>query len=315
MSGLDSTLSPAALPLDEAFTRCSEDVRTRARNFWYGLRLLPREQFLGLCAIYSWMRLADDLADAEDGGTPEQRHDALAGFRDRTLDLFSGRTPGIVLGPEAHIFPALRRVLDQHELDPADFTLMIEGQFADLQPRTIQTRAQLLTYCDQVASTVGRVCVRIWGGTGAECLRLATERGKALQLTNILRDVREDHQLQRQYLPEVEFEAAQLSREALVQWEDPKSCRAFMLEQIAQAQQHYRAAEGLESMIEPASRPTCWAMTRIYHALLMKMRRRPELVARETRIRLSSLRKLSIGMRARRLARRRGLGAPAGGER
>ena len=68
-------------------------------------------------------------------------------------------------------------------------------------------------------------------------------------------------------------------------------------------------------MIEPASRPTCWAMTRIYHALLMKMRRRPELVARETRIRLSSLRKLSIGMRARRLARRRGLGVPAGGER
>ena len=313
MAKLDSTLVPVALPLEQAFARCSEDVRSRARNFWYGLRLLPPEQFMALCAIYSWMRLADDLADAEDGGAPADRHSALEGFRDRTLELFRGQTPEVVLAPEAHIFPALRSVLDQHELDPVDFTLMIDGQFADLQPRTLQTRAQLLEYCDQVASTVGRVCVRIWGGTSEECLRLATERGKALQLTNILRDVREDDQLQRQYLPEEEFAAADLSRKSLVRWEHSEACRAFMLQQIAAAEQHYRAAEGLESLIEPASRPTCWAMTRIYHALLMKMRRRPELIAGTTRIRLSSLRKLSIGMRARRLARRHGLNTPPGG--
>ena len=67
---------------------------------------------------------------------------------------------------------------------------------------------------------------------------------------------------------------------------------------------HYEAADGLEALIEPAARPTCWAMTRIYHALLTKIRHRPALISSESRIRLSSFRKLTIGMRARRLARR-----------
>ena len=245
-----------------------------------------------------------ELADAEDGGGPEDRRRDLQGFHDRTLELFSGRMPRVVLDPEAHIFPAMLRVLELHELDPADFTLMLDGQFADLEPRTIETRDQLLEYCDQVASTVGRVCVRIWGGAGPECLRLATERGKALQLTNILRDVREDHQRRRCYLPEAEFQAAGLSREDLVNWSDPERCRRFIHDQVALAEAHYEAADGLEALIEPAARPTCWAMTRIYHALLTKIRHRPVLIAGDSRIRLSSFRKLSIGMRARRLARR-----------
>ena len=312
MSVNGSISSSSAMSLDAAFEQCSEDVRSRARNFWYGLRLLPPEQFHSLCAIYSWMRLADDLADAEDGGEPADRRLALEGFRDRTLELFAGETPPVVLGPEAHIFPALSQVLATHVLDPSDFTLMIEGQFADLQPRTIQTREQLLEYCDQVASTVGRVCVRIWGGAGDECLRLATERGKALQLTNILRDVREDHLRQRCYLPEAEFQQAALSRDALVSWESPEACRSFILKQVEQAQLHYQNAEGLEALIDSSARPTCWAMTRIYHALLMKIQHRPALIAGESRIRLSSLRKLSIGMRARRLARREAASDSAG---
>ncbi|MEE2680806.1 MAG: phytoene/squalene synthase family protein [Planctomycetota bacterium] len=301
------------MPLETAFERCSDDVRSRARNFWYGLRLLPPEQFHSLCAIYSWMRLADDLADAEDGGGSDDRRRDLQGFHDRTLELFSGRMPPVELAPEAHIFPALLRVLELHDLDPVDFRLMIEGQFADLEPRTIETRDQLLEYCDQVASTVGRVCVRIWGGTGSECLQLATERGKALQLTNILRDVREDHHRHRCYLPAEEFRSAGLTREDLVNWSDPERCRTFIRNQVETAEGHYRAAEGLESLIEPAARPTCWAMTRIYHALLRKIRNRPALIAGEARIRLSSFRKLSIGMRARLQARREASREPRGG--
>ena len=313
MSRDESLSSTNGMPLEDAFERCSEDVRSRARNFWYGLRLLPPEQFRALCAIYSWMRFADDLADGEDGGPPEDRRLALQGFQDRTLELFTGRMPQVAGGPEAHIFPALRQVLETHELDSSDFTLMIEGQFADLEPRTIQTREQLLEYCDQVASTVGRVCVRIWGGLGDECLRLATERGKALQLTNILRDVREDHQRQRGYLPEVEFQQAGLSRAALVNWESPQACRSFILDQVAQAERHYQNADGLEELIDPSARPTCWAMTRIYHGLLGKIRHRPALIAGESRIRLSSFRKLTIGMRARRLARRTASKVASGG--
>ena len=312
MPGSASIDTLATVPLGEALGRCSTDVRTRARNFWFGLRLLPREHFHSLCTVYSWMRLADDLADGEEGGDRADRREALEGFRRRTLALFDGDAPEVVLPAESHIMPAMRRLLDRHELDPRDFDRMIDGQLSDLDARVVETRAQLLEYCDQVASTVGRICVRIWGGTSEPCLELATERGKALQLTNILRDVREDHGRQRQYLPEEELRTAGLDREVLAAWGRPGPCRAFVLDQVARAEAHYQRARGLESMIEPACRPTSLAMTRIYHALLAKIGSRPELISGDQRIRLSSFRKFSIAVRARREARKAGGGRLAG---
>ena len=305
----------ATLPLEEALERCSSDVRSRARNFWFGLRLLPPDLFQSLCTVYSWMRLADDLADAEDGGSPARRREALEGLRLRTRELFRGADPELVLPAEGHIMPAMKRLVQRHELDPVDFDRMIDGQLSDLEPRIVETRAELLDYCDQVASTVGRVCIRIWGGSGDDCLRLATERGKALQLTNILRDVREDHELDRQYLPREELRAAGIVRGDLAGWNRPVECRRFILEQVELAEGHYRRAEGLESLIDPTCRPTSLAMTRIYHALLAKIRNRPELVSGRQRIRLSSFRKLSIGIRARREARRAGADGGSGGAR
>ena len=306
MQGTGHPSRIAPVPLAEALERCSSDVRSRARNFWFGLRLLPEDHFMSLCTVYSWMRLADDIADAQDGGPPERRREALQGLRDRTRALFDGADLEIALPAESHIMPAMQRLLRLHELDQRDFDRMIDGQLSDLEERTVQTRTQLLDYCDQVASTVGRVCVRIWGGDGAECLELATERGKALQLTNILRDVREDHGRRRQYLPEEELRAAGIDGEILAAWALPSECRAFVLSQVEKAEAHYRRAEHLESLIEPECRPTSLAMTRIYHALLNKIGSRPELVSGADRIRLSSFRKFSIAIRARREARRAG---------
>ena len=100
------------------------------------------------------------------------RREALKG-RHRTLALFDGGAPEVVLPAESRIMPAMRRLLDRHELDPRDFDRMIDGQLSDLDARVVETRAQLLEYCDQVASTVGRICVRIWGGTSESCLELA----------------------------------------------------------------------------------------------------------------------------------------------
>ena len=293
--------------LDEAFNACSADVRHRARNFWFGLRLLPAERFEALCAIYAWMRRADDLADGDECLNPADRRRQIELYRARTRVLFDNDAIGESSTDEHYIFRAMREVLHRHELSQQDFELVIEGQLADLESCRISSRSELLEYCDQVASTVGRICVSVWGSTDAESLRLATERGFAFQLTNILRDIREDFARERVYLPADELAAAGLDIEALVSWRDPKRCTKFITEQVEHARSHYEASLGLEERLDESCRATSWAMTEIYRSLLEKIGRRPVLVSQDQRISLSSLRKFAIAYGARRRMKRASL--------
>ncbi len=307
-----SALSKTTAEIEAAYERCGEDVRTRARNFWYGLRLLPREQYHALCAVYSWMRRVDDLADAEDEpAKASDRHAALEEFRVRTQALFMGDLPKGTSGDEAYIWIAMREVVQRYELDASDFELMIDGQVADLEARCVQDQAELITYCDQVASTVGRTCVRIWGARTPEALRMASDRGIGFQITNILRDVREDFERGRVYIPAAAFQEQGLDVEQLLAWQNQTKCAALVKELVSVARDAYERASSLDSMIEAECRPTSWAMTTIYRSLLEKIAHRPHLIAGPARIRLSSLRKAAIALRARRFAWY-GLGARGG---
>ena len=291
--------------VETAFERCSEDVRLNARNFWYGLRLLPEDRFHAMCAIYAWMRRADDLADDDSEGAPastEERRDALESFRERTRSLFRGDPPADQPEGERHIWLAMARTLETQSLDQVDFDLMIDGQFSDLEPRRIETVADLLVYCDQVASSVGRVCIRVWGASDESALALASERGIAFQLTNILRDIREDHERGRVYLPTDLLRRHDVDVEQLLDWSAPDRCAALIAELVALARDRYERAGELDSRIDADCRPTSWAMTTIYRSLLEKIAHRPRLIGRTDRIRLSSLRKIAIALRARRFA-------------
>ena len=304
---MTTTLKKNPISIDQAYDLCAEEVRLRARNFWYGLRLLPPEQFKALCAVYSWMRRADDLADADDGPDAESRESALRAYQHRTRALFAGAgAEGLaeldVPKEEEHVLRAMSAVIESYHLDPHDFDMMIDGQLADLVPRTVQTRSELITYCDQVASTVGRVCVCIWGAGDDGSLKLATTRGIAFQITNILRDIREDHERGRCYIPADELSAAGLDIDGLLDWSDPKRCTRFVKEQAQIAKELYEQSAELDAVIEPACRPTSWAMTTIYRSLLEKIAHRPRLIVGPGRVRLSSLRKIAIALRARRLA-------------
>lgn len=296
------SLDCASPRTEEAFVRCEEEVRLRARNFWYGLRLLPNARFRALCAVYSWMRRADDLADAEDGLGAEERSSALHAYRERTRSLFAGDTHAEASEDEEHIFVAMREVVSCYELDVADFDKMIEGQLSDLYPRSIANRGELVEYCDQVASTVGRICVRVWNARNETALKVATDRGIAFQMTNILRDIREDFERQRVYLPADELSAVGLDVGRLLAWDDAPVCTRFVQKQAYIAREYYERSKALEKMIDTDCRPTCWAMTTIYRSLLEKIAHRPRLIAGSARIRLSSLRKIAIALRARRLA-------------
>ena len=284
------------LELARGYDACGRIVKSRARNFWYGLRLTPEPKRSALYAIYAWMREADDIAD-EEGATPDARRLELDAFRARTHRVFLGAVDSDPW------WRAFGDTVQRHALLREPFDAMIDGQDADLDWTTCSDRRVLERFCWQVASTVGLICVRIWGHDGnPEVDRMAVDRGKAFQLTNIIRDLREDRQRGRTYLPADELEAAGLDIEGLLAWRDPIRCRDFIRGQVAHAEAYFRASARLDAHLNAECRATSWAMTQIYHELLQRIDRDPSRVVR-ARVGLGSIRKMTIAWRARRLAR------------
>jgi len=188
-------------------------------------------------------------------------------------------------------------------LVPASDRVAINGQQRDLWPERFETFAQLREYCYQVAGVVGVASIHIWGFEGgAETEALAAERGVALQLTNILRDLREDAARGRIYLPLEDLAAAGVSEEDVLRGRGGDAFRRLMRFEIDRAEHHYAKSRGLEARIAADSRPTLIAMTDIYHRLLRKVARDPEDVLR-LRVSLSPWSKLCIGWKAARLCR------------
>lgn len=282
-----------------AYEACAQVVRSRARNFWYGLRLTPEPKRSALYAVYAWMREADDLADAP-GPTDAERREALRRFQARTGPVLDGREPPATDDP---MWVALSDVVRRYELPTDAFDEMIEGQVLDLDWETCQRRPELVRFCELVASTVGRVCVAIWGhDDDSRVPEMVRRRGLALQLTNVLRDLREDWSRGRTYLPQEELDAAGLDMQTVLAWRNPSRCRAFILDQIDLVETHYAASAELERHLAADARATSWAMAEIYHGLLRRIAEDPSRVVRD-RVRLGGWRKATIAWRARRRAK------------
>lgn len=284
------------IPCDaDALGYCRDVTRREARNFYYGLKLLPEPQRSALFCIYAWMRHADDLADDEAGRSdPVSAAAALARFRDDTRRTLSGETPS-----DDPMWRAFAATTDRFELELSPFEDMIDGQVADLDFRQPDTLDELLDYCRMVASSVGRVCIAIWGYDDPDAPVLADQRGVAFQLTNVLRDIREDHGNDRIYLPRSIFEEFDLDMESLLGWNNPGQCDRLIRKMTAATDAQYRSSAALDAMITSSCRPTLRAMTRIYHGLLRRIERNPRSVVGARRVRLGGLRKLSIALTAR----------------
>ena len=143
-------------PLAEARSRCAEITRQQARNFYYGLKLLPQPKRDAMYVVYAWMRRADDCADGQIEGNPKptlaKRREALALIEKQTSRVFAGDAPG-----DLNLMIALRWVIETFHLSPFPFQDMLTGQRFDLDGGSIQTMNELLTYCRQVGSSVGRI--------------------------------------------------------------------------------------------------------------------------------------------------------------
>ncbi len=277
---------------------CEALTRREAANFYHGLKLTPMPQREGLFALYAWMRRADDIVDDGDGDAAT-RAQALDRFADETSAAFEGTRPS-----EDPMWPAFIDSVRRWRLPRAPFDDMLLGQRQDLTLTSLADWPALREFCRRVASTVGVLCVRVWGLDDPRDLELAEARGIAFQLTNILRDLREDHARGRVYLPQDELRAAGLSIDELLSWRSPEICRRFVAEQAARARTHYRESAPLDDRLEPACRPTLWAMTRIYSGILERLEADPSRAAGPRRVGLSTFRKVCIAIEAKRLGRR-----------
>jgi len=294
MSTTDLIGEPALLARSRAY--CEQLTRAKARNFYYGLKLLPEPKRSAMFAMYAYMRLVDDIADEEDGRTLDQRVADLEAWRVQTHAVLAGKAGG-----DHEMWPAFADVVWRHNLPRKIFDEVIAGQKQDLEFKPIETFEELFAYCYRVAGVVGLASIYIWGFEGGDDTEfLAIQRGVAFQLTNILRDLREDAFKGRCYLPRRELAAMHLTEDDLRRGSGGRNFLAMMRYQIDRARDFYEKSEGLERCIAADSRPTLMAMTEIYRGLLNKVASEPERVLRE-RVSLSLFSKLRIGWRASRV--------------
>jgi 15-cis-phytoene synthase len=265
-----------AAELNAAYAACRAIARREAKNFYYAFVALPRPRRNAICAIYAFMRRADDLADDESVSIEERRArlDAwIAGWRAASLGSHTSDPVFIAVRDATLRFHIPLTLLDE----------LIAGVTMDLDqatagaPDTYATFADLYRYCYLVASVVGLVCIRIFGYTDPCAEKLAEETGIAFQLTNILRDVAEDADRNRVYLPLEDLRAHEVSLESLLKrrlGSAPTANERALLREIGRrAESYYASAQALMPLIDKESRPALWVLVKIYHALLKRIER------------------------------------------
>lgn len=253
------------MTVEESYRYCIRIARRRARNFYYSFILLSPPRRKAICAIYAFMRYCDDLSDDEDRA---DRATAIAKWRRELEEALQGRFSGHPLWPAFH--NAVRRYRIPNEY----FFEMIEGVSSDLEPRAISSFDELYRYCYQVASVVGLTVIHIFGFHSEKALRLAEECGIAFQLTNILRDIREDAARGRIYLPAEDLARFGVRPEELSGGGEISGRFVQLMQfEAARARQYYRSSAPLIELVDAESRPSLWALIEIYRALLEHIER------------------------------------------
>jgi 15-cis-phytoene synthase len=249
----------------QSYDYCRKIAKSRAKNFYYSFLLLEKPQRDAMCAIYAFMRHCDDLSDENPGINTVQLRHAVAEWRISLDHALAGEVTG------HQIWPAFHDTVKRYRIPHRYFHEMIDGILSDLEPCRMQTFDELYRYCYRVASVVGFTVIHIFGFHSSRALLLAEKCGIAFQLTNILRDVREDAAMQRVYLPQEDLERFGVSAEQLCSGTEDGRFRQLMKFEAARARSFYEESAPLMALIEPQSRPSLWALRAIYMRLLSKI--------------------------------------------
>ncbi|MFN0106850.1 MAG: phytoene/squalene synthase family protein [Bryobacteraceae bacterium] len=263
-----------SLTVAESYSYCREVARRRAKNFYYSFVLLKAEQRDAMCAVYTFMRYCDDLSD-EAGSTTLETMQRWRADLDRALAGEFG---------EHRAWPAFHDAVSRYKIPHAYFHEMIDGVSSDLAPQSIRTFEDLYGYCYRVASVVGLTIIHIFGFDDRKALELAEKCGIAFQLTNILRDVREDIALGRVYLPAEDLERFGVRPPAISYTPEFVELMRF---EAARARAYYDEAMPLIGLVHRESRASLWALIQIYYRLLGRIEEKQFQVL-DRRIRLST---------------------------
>ncbi len=291
-------MSEHPLQLRAAYSVCRHIARSAAKNFYYGFLVLPAHKRNALSAVYAFMRHADDISD--DPAVPcEQRREKLIDWMNALRRVVGGeRTDDAVLMALADTQKTFNIPLELLEK-------LVQGTAMDLPQRELssagppnsrlqyETFEQLYDYCYHVASVVGLICIRIFGYRDPRAEKLAEQTGVAFQLTNIIRDVKEDNSLGRVYLPSEDLRRFGVEASALNNGNAAAAFRPVLEFEAHRAQELYHAAEELLPMIDDDSQPALWTLVEIYRRLLGRIGARGYDVFSE-RVKLSTGEKVGI---------------------
>lgn len=244
--------------LADSYQFCTQVARTQAKNFYYSFLCLPDAKRAAMCAVYAWMRHSDDISD--DGG--EARADRMLRWR-QAFDHALGGDYG-----DSAVMPALHDAIRRYSIPPRYFHELIDGTEMDLEPARYETFQDTYRYCYHVASVVGLVCIHVFEFEDPAAIQLAEWNGIAFQLTNILRDLREDAGLGRIYLPREDLVRFGYSESELVGGVQNSAFRALMEFEVTRARDYYDRAAPLVGLIHGDSRPCLKAMRAIYGGIL-----------------------------------------------
>jgi 15-cis-phytoene synthase len=282
--------------LADAYAACAAITHREARNFSYGIALLPPPKRRAMTAVYAMARRIDDIGD---GDLPAAaKHGLLEQARADIAALAAGQ-PG---NPADPVLVALADACDRLPIPVRAFAEVVDGCTADVDGRRYECFEDLVWYCRRVAGAIGRLSVGVYGAVDAdgETLRLADDLGVALQLTNILRDVREDRQNGRCYLPRDDLDrfGCTLALDADGNVADPPDRFAALVRfEADRARTWYDTGLRLLPRLDHRSAACTAAMAGIYRRLLTRIARTPEAVT-TSRLRLSGAAKLGVAVRA-----------------
>jgi phytoene synthase len=296
-----AVVSKHPLQLRAAYGVCRHIARSAAKNFYYGFLVLPAPKRNALSAVYAFMRHADDISD--DPSIPAQQ-------RREKLDEWIRALRRVIAG-EPTDDPVLFALADSQKNYNIPIELLeklVQGTAMDVPQQGIapksppgegiaqlqyETFDELYDYCYHVASVVGLICIRIFGYRDPRAEKLAEQTGVAFQLTNIIRDVKEDAEMGRVYLPQEDLARFGVEAGSLMDGTAFVSLRPLLEFEAERAREFYRAADELLPLVDEESQPALWTLVEIYRRLLKRIAARNYDVFSQ-RVRLSTAEKLAV---------------------
>jgi phytoene synthase len=246
----------------EAYLTCERLTRKAAANFYYGIRLLPTDKRRAMSAVYAYARRVDDIGD---GSLPADRK--LAELRAVGAALAGG-------DPDDAVMVALADARTRFPLPDKAFTDLLDGVEMDVTGARFETFDELVVYCRAVAGSIGRLCLGIFGASDMDrAMPLADDLGVAMQITNVLRDVREDYARGRVYLPAEDLRRFGCDED--LEQSPPDASAALIRFETGRGRDWFDRGLGLLPLLDARSKACVRAMTGIYRRLLGQIERDP----------------------------------------